>query len=192
MRAGSAGRSGVRGEKGGGRWAFAQGANRCVYVPLQDTDNKRSALHYAAAASYEGRSGLESIVAKLLSLGADAALVDKVRACSYMNTCMYISLYVFIRMKGSCSNLYPSLHLHAHTRKVAFMHAYMKTCTYTDLMIERESSDMNTRTPRKYTCVSIHTNTRYIYSGIHTCTHTHSRAYIHALMCIHTHTCRTG
>ena len=128
MRAGSAGRSGVRGEKGGGRWAFAQGANRCVYVPLQDTfgDYKRSALHYASS------SGLESIVAKLLSLGANAALVDKVRACSYMNTCMYISLYVFIRMKGSCSNLYPSLHLctymhsaHAHTRKVAFMHACM-------------------------------------------------------------------
>ena len=83
MRAGSAGRGGVRGEEGGGRWAFAQGANRCVYVPLQDTfgDYKRSALHYASS------SGLESIVAKLLSLGANAALVDKVRACSYMNTC---------------------------------------------------------------------------------------------------------
>ena len=26
----------------------------------------------------------------------------------------------------------------AHTHKVAFMHAYMKTCTYTDLMSERE------------------------------------------------------
>ena len=87
MRAGSAGRGGVRGEKGGGRWAFAQGANRCVYVPLQDTDNKRSALHYAAAAGYASSSGLESIVAKLLSLGADAALIDEVRAyCSYTNT----------------------------------------------------------------------------------------------------------
>ena len=103
---------------------FAQGAKRCVYVPLQDTYNKRSALHYASS------SGLESIVAKLLSLGADAALVDSVRACSYMNTCMYISLYVFIRMKGSCSNLYPSLHLHAHTRKVAFMHACMHENMY--------------------------------------------------------------
>jgi hypothetical protein len=41
---------------------FAQGANRCVYVPLQDTYNKRSALHYASD------SGLESIVAKLLSI----------------------------------------------------------------------------------------------------------------------------
>jgi hypothetical protein len=34
-------------------------------------------------------NGLDSAVAKLLSLGADAALKDKVRACSYMNTCMY-------------------------------------------------------------------------------------------------------
>ena len=99
---------------------FAQGAKRCVYVPLQSI-NKRSALHYAAAAGYASSSGLESIVAKLLSLGADAALVDKVRACSYMNTCMYISLYVFIRMKGSCSKLYPSLHLCM----------YMHSCTRT-------------------------------------------------------------
>jgi hypothetical protein len=120
--------------KGGGR------TNVCVHVPLQDTNNKRSALHYASS------SGLESTVAKLLSLGADAALIDAVRAyCSYTNTCMYISPYVFIRIKGSCSSLYPSLHLciymhsaHAHTRKVAFMFAYIQTCTYTDLMSERE------------------------------------------------------
>ena len=61
---------------------FAQGAKRCVYVPLQDTYNKRSALHYASS------SGLERTVAKLLSIGADAALKDRVRACSYMNTFM--------------------------------------------------------------------------------------------------------
>ena len=107
MRAGSA----CRGEEGGrkeeGRGAFAQGTDRCVYVPLQDTSHyKRSAMHYAS------NSGLESTVAKLLSLGADAALIDAVRAyCSYTNTCMYISPYVFIRIKGSCSSLYPSLHL---------------------------------------------------------------------------------
>ena len=77
MPAGSAGRGVVRGEKGGGRGAFAQGAKRCVYVPLQDNGRpplKWSALHYASS------SGLESIVAKLLSLGANAALVDTVRA----------------------------------------------------------------------------------------------------------------
>jgi hypothetical protein len=45
-----------------------------VRAPLQDTSGyKRSALHYASS------SGLESIVAKLLSLGANAALVDGVR-----------------------------------------------------------------------------------------------------------------
>ena len=104
---------------------FAQGANRCVYVPLQDAF-RNSALHYASS------SGLESIVAKLLSLGANAALKDAVRACSYMNTCMCISPYVFIRMKGSCSNLYPSLHLciymhsaRALTHKVACIHENM-------------------------------------------------------------------
>jgi hypothetical protein len=64
-----------------------------VYVPLQDTSYKRSALHYASS------SGLESIVAKLLSLGADAALIDAVRACSYMNTFMHISFYVFTCME---------------------------------------------------------------------------------------------
>jgi hypothetical protein len=140
VRAGSAGRGEEGGKKEEGRGAFAQGTDRCVYVPLQDTNNKRSALHYASS------SGLESTVAKLLSLGADAALIDAVRAyCSYTNTCMYISPYVFIRIKGSCSSLYPSLHLciymhsaHAHTRKVAFMFAYIQTCTYTDLMSERE------------------------------------------------------
>jgi hypothetical protein len=93
VRAGSA----CRGEEGGrkeeGRGAFAQGTDRCVYVPLQDTNNKRSALHYASS------SGLESTVAKLLSLGADAALIDAVRACSYMNTFMHISFYVFTCME---------------------------------------------------------------------------------------------
>ena len=162
---------------------FAQGAKRCVYVPLQDTfgDYKRSALHYASS------SGLESIVAKLLSLGADAALVDKVRACSYMNTCMYISLYVFIRMKGSCSKLYPSLHLHAHTRKVAFMHAYMKTCTYTDLMSERELRHEYPHPSEVYMREYSHKHTLHIFRHIlHIVYMTHM--YTHALTCIHTRT----
>jgi hypothetical protein len=70
------------GREEGGGGAFAQGTNICVYAPLQDC-LQRSALHYAS------RSGLESAVAQLLSLGADAALKDAVRACSYMNTFMY-------------------------------------------------------------------------------------------------------
>ena len=53
----------------------------CVYVPLQGGYNF-SALHIAS------KNGLESAVSKLLSLGADAALKDEVRACLHMNTCM--------------------------------------------------------------------------------------------------------
>ena len=40
-------------------------------LDVQDTNYKRSALYYASS------SGLESIVAKLLSLGADVAIKDK-------------------------------------------------------------------------------------------------------------------
>ncbi len=83
MRSGSGGRGG-EGGRGEGGGAFAQGTDICVYVTLQDTEYKRSALHYASS------SGLESIVAKLLSLGADVALKDKVRACSYMNTLTWL------------------------------------------------------------------------------------------------------
>ena len=62
----------------------------CVYVPLQDNNSKWSALHIAS------KNGLESAVSKLLSLGADAALKDKVRACSHRNTCM-CSVHVCIQ-----------------------------------------------------------------------------------------------
>jgi len=59
----------------------------CVYVPLQGGYSNRSALHVAVI------MGLESAVSKLLSLGADAALKDHVRAWSYVNKFMY-SVYV--------------------------------------------------------------------------------------------------
>ena len=75
---------------GGGRVGRGgRGTDTCVYVLLQCGDrlNKFSALHCAIF------FGLESMVAKLLSLGADPALMDKVRACSYMNMCMS-SVYV--------------------------------------------------------------------------------------------------
>jgi hypothetical protein len=76
---GQGGRGGSQSHKRVGR-----GTDTCVYVLLQGgyDDIQKSALHYAS------KNGLESAVAKLLSLGADAALRDKVRACSYMNTCM--------------------------------------------------------------------------------------------------------
>jgi hypothetical protein len=81
---------GGRGEEGG-RGAFAQGTDICVYV-LQGKF-QRSALHNAIM------NGLESAVAKLLSLGADAVLKDEVRACSYMNTCMYsVDVCMFVNV----------------------------------------------------------------------------------------------
>jgi hypothetical protein len=56
-------------------------------------ERKRSALHWAS------EYGLESVVAKLLSLGADAALKGEVRACSYMNTCMYsVDVCMFVNV----------------------------------------------------------------------------------------------
>jgi hypothetical protein len=72
----------------GGERRVGRGTDICVYVLPQGGSHKiisgeyqRSALHYAS------ENGWESAVAKLLSLGADAGLIDKVRACSYMNTC---------------------------------------------------------------------------------------------------------
>jgi hypothetical protein len=74
------------------RCIFAQGTDMCVYVPLQGGlwNRKNSALHIAS------KNGLESAVAKLLSLGADAELKDEVRACSHRNTCM-CSVHVCIQ-----------------------------------------------------------------------------------------------
>jgi ankyrin repeat protein len=51
-------------------------------LDLQDTIDKRSALHYASRSR-----GVESIVAKLLSLGADAALVDADGRTALMLAC---------------------------------------------------------------------------------------------------------
>ena len=71
----------------------------CVYVPLQggSWNRKNSALHIAS------KKGLESAVAKLLSLGADAALKDEVRACSHRNTCMcsvHVCIFVNVVRMG--------------------------------------------------------------------------------------------
>ena len=72
---------GREGEEGGeGRGVgCAQGTDVCVRVPASRQDittgygGKRSALHWASA------KGLAGTVAKLLALGADATLTDKVR-----------------------------------------------------------------------------------------------------------------
>ena len=50
---------------------LTEATKNAAALDVQDTKYKRSALHYASS------SGLESIVAKLLSLGADVALKDR-------------------------------------------------------------------------------------------------------------------
>ena len=53
----------------------------CVHLtPSQDDGRKRSALHKAS------ENGLAGTVAKLLSLGANAGLADKVRTCICVQT----------------------------------------------------------------------------------------------------------
>ena len=53
-----------------------------------EATQKAGALDVQGALHIAIRGGWESAVAKLLSLGADAALKDEVRACSHRNTCM--------------------------------------------------------------------------------------------------------
>ena len=88
---------GVSGRGGGvreeeGAWGGAQGTDVLVCVSLQDESIMFSALHKAS----EG--GLAGTVAQLLSLGADATLKDKVRACTCMKTWSYTySMRVYSR-----------------------------------------------------------------------------------------------
>ena len=94
---------GEAGGKGRGRGVGggAQGTDVLVCVSLQVDKGQgynRSALHKAS----EG--GLAGTVAQLVSLGADAALKDKVRACTCMRTWSYTysmrvySLGAYIRL----------------------------------------------------------------------------------------------
>ena len=103
--------SGRGGGEGGGReeegaWGGAQGTDVLVCISLQDKSGMHSALHVA---SYLGLAGT---VAQLVSLGADAALKDEVRACTCMRTwsCTYsmrvYSLGAYIRL------CYKNRHIH--------------------------------------------------------------------------------
>jgi len=73
----------------------AQGTDVWVRVPAsrqaQENDNgrKRSALHWAS------EKGLAGTVAQLLALGADATLIDQVRAyiCVSISTCIDLCTY---------------------------------------------------------------------------------------------------
>ena len=75
------GGEGVVKGRGRGVGGGAQGTDVLVCVSLQV--NSHSALHKASA------GGLAGTVAQLLSHGADAALKDKVRACTCMRTWSY-------------------------------------------------------------------------------------------------------
>jgi len=61
---------------------LTEATKNAAALDVQDTKYKRSALHYASS------SGLESIVAKLLSLGADVALKDKDGFTALMLACV--------------------------------------------------------------------------------------------------------
>ena len=97
-----------RGGKGKrkGRGGGAQGIDVRVCVCLQDKSLMRSALHKAS------EKGLAGTVAQLLSLGADAALKDEVRACTCMRTWSYTySMRVYSR--GAYIRLcYKNRHIH--------------------------------------------------------------------------------
>jgi hypothetical protein len=49
------------------------------------TNNRPVKLHKCSALHIASKNGLVSTVAKLLAIGADAALVDVVLACLFMN-----------------------------------------------------------------------------------------------------------
>ena len=117
-RGGEGGTGGSQSHKRVGR-----GTDTCVF--LQHGTYQRSALHYASM------NGLESAVAKLLSLGADAALKDKVRACSYMNTCMY-SVDVCKRVAHTYLSLYNAYH-------TDMLQYYACVCVCVDTHTQRHS-----------------------------------------------------
>ena len=107
------GEGGVREEEGA--WGGAQGTDVLVCVSLQDDGKKdytRSALHKAS----EG--GLAGTVAQLLSLGADAALKDEVRACTCMRTWSFTysmrvySLGAYIRLCYKNRHIHTEMYAH--------------------------------------------------------------------------------
>ena len=112
IRAGERGQRGVREEEGA--WGGAQGTDVLVCVSLQD-NYKQSALHKAS----EG--GLAGTVAQLVSLGADAALKDEVRACTCMRTWSYTysmrvySLGAYIRLCYKNRHIHTQMYAHICT-----------------------------------------------------------------------------
>ena len=87
-----------------------------VCVSLQDNVFQRSALHWAS------ERGLAGTVAQLLSHGADAALKDKVRACTCMRTWSYtysmrvysLGAYIFHYVTKTDTYIHKRMHIYVH------------------------------------------------------------------------------
>ena len=101
--------SGRGGREQAGAWGGAQGTDVLVCVSLQDNGTKdytRSALHKAS------QEGLAGTVAQLVSLGADAALKDKVRACTCMKTWSYTYSMRVYSLGAYIQLCYKNRHIH--------------------------------------------------------------------------------
>ena len=196
---------------------FAQGAKRCVYVLSGCLRELGAALCKQSPLQRAGEHRGEAAVARRrcrTRRQGTGMLVHE-----YVHVHISIRVYPYERIVFQSVSISPSVLVHAlctlHTRKVAFMHAYMKTCTYTDLMSERELRHEYPHPSEVFLCGysrSMYLNViqitlylddiRLIHT--HTQTHIHTRKcnqvyriyvtdiYMHALMCIHTRTCRTG
>ena len=101
----------------------------------------------------------------------------------YVHVHISIRVYPYERIVFQSLSISPSVHIHAlctraHTRKVAFMHAYMKTCTYTDLMSERELRHEYPYLSEVFVCGYLNVTQITLYLDdirlIHTHTHTHT------------------
>ena len=126
----------------------------------------------------------------------------------YVHVHISIRVYPYERIVFQSLSISPPVHVHAlctraHTRKVAFMHAYMKTCTYTHLMSERELRHEYPYLSEVFVCGYLNVTQITLYLDdirlIHT--HTHTRTYhqvyiayriydtnVHARTHVHTYT----
>jgi len=112
----------------------------------------------------------------------------------YVHVHISIRVYPYERIVFQSLSISPSVHVHAlctraHTRKVAFMHAYMKTCTYTDLMSERELRHEYPYLSEVFVCGYLNVTQITLYLDdirlIHTHTHTRTYNQVYIAYCIY-------
>ena len=181
-----AGEGGVREEEGA--WGGAQGTDVLVCISLQDDGLEQSALHEAS------NRGLAGTVAQLLSLGADAALKDQVRACTCMRTWSYTysmrvySLGAYIRLCYKNRHIHTQMYAHIACVYIALARIFdyvTKTDTYTHKCIH----------------IYVHQCLRYMYvireiqvclcvcMCMHVCMHLHIYTHIHTCVYVCTYVC---